>query len=229
MSGQMKAAAGDEITVNAAATTDDNFNDTLPGASAGRANMLWQRSGTGPDSVSLQTPTSVPVILDREAIDLSVVNTTVETVVFSHSVPANAMGTDRVLNFRLIADDENQSAVSNTSTIRVKFGGTTVWQDDRVSGASTDTGAWDLNLYIANQGATNDQTGGGLIARQKVVAPTIGISGNVEATSFNAGPIVHAASAIDTTLAQIFEVTVQHSVADAAIRFTRKSAMLSLI
>ena len=46
------AGGGDSITINSVAVTDADFDDALPAAPAGSANVLWQRSGTGPDSVS---------------------------------------------------------------------------------------------------------------------------------------------------------------------------------
>src|SRR5207245_972419 len=54
------AASGDNIQVNGVAVTDANFNDTVPAAAGGFTNVKWQRSGSGPDSISAFVPTSVP-------------------------------------------------------------------------------------------------------------------------------------------------------------------------
>lgn len=44
--------SGDSIQVNAVAVTDANLNDSSPAAAGGGVNVKWQRTGTGPDSVS---------------------------------------------------------------------------------------------------------------------------------------------------------------------------------
>ncbi len=43
---------GDNVQVNAIAVTDANFNDTTPAAVGTGRNVLWQRSGSGPDAIS---------------------------------------------------------------------------------------------------------------------------------------------------------------------------------
>lgn len=48
-------SGGDSIQINTTAVTDANFNNTTPAAASGGVNVLWQRSGSGPDSVSAYT------------------------------------------------------------------------------------------------------------------------------------------------------------------------------
>lgn len=50
---------GDSITIKTVAVTDADFNDTSPAAPAGDMNVKWQRTGTGPDSVSAYVDVSV--------------------------------------------------------------------------------------------------------------------------------------------------------------------------
>jgi hypothetical protein len=51
------AGAGDNTTVNGSATTDDNFNDTLPAAPANSINVKWQLDTVAaPDNVSAYIP-----------------------------------------------------------------------------------------------------------------------------------------------------------------------------
>ncbi len=45
--------SGDSIQVNTVAVTDANLNDTTPAAPGDAVNGVWQRSGTGPDRVSV--------------------------------------------------------------------------------------------------------------------------------------------------------------------------------
>lgn len=46
------AGGGDNITIKTVAVTDADFNDTTPAAPGAAINVKWQRSGSGPDSVS---------------------------------------------------------------------------------------------------------------------------------------------------------------------------------
>jgi hypothetical protein len=45
-------SSGDSVLVNAVAVTDANLNDTTPAAAGTGRNVFFQRSGSGPDSVS---------------------------------------------------------------------------------------------------------------------------------------------------------------------------------
>ena len=47
---------GDSGSINGTAVTDFNLNDTTPAAAANGLNILWQRSGSSPDSVSAYVP-----------------------------------------------------------------------------------------------------------------------------------------------------------------------------
>ncbi len=49
---------GDNIQVNGVAVTDANLNDTVPAAPANGVNGRFQRSGSGPDAVSVNVPVS---------------------------------------------------------------------------------------------------------------------------------------------------------------------------
>ncbi|MGI0034304.1 MAG: hypothetical protein ACRD98_00350 [Nitrososphaera sp.] len=221
----------DSVLINGVAVTDANFNDTAPVASAGRELLLWQLdTAATPDNVSVQTSANIPIVLDREVTDLTA-TTVAETVIFSHSIPANAMGTNRSLELILIG-----SVLCNTTssacTFRVKFGGTTIFED--ATGAyvlDVDEKALYIHLILTNQGVTNDQTGGGVFFPQMVAlatAPTVGIAGDLADAAADGSPIVFANSAIDTTLAKLFEVTWAWATAGANNIMTRRLAILKL-
>ncbi len=46
------AGTGDDVSVNAAAASDANFNDSTPSAPAGEVNVKWQKDTTNPDNIS---------------------------------------------------------------------------------------------------------------------------------------------------------------------------------
>lgn len=169
---------------------------------------------------------AAPDVIDREITDLTVANTITETDIFTHSVAANSMGTTGMLMLNLVA-----SLLDNATgvlTVRVKFGGTTIFQDDFVAFAnSVDRHPIFMELWLANQGATNDQTGGGQINAGDPGGATTGI-GNLSGVIEAGSSVVFADSAIDTTTAQTFAVTVQWSAADANLSFIRRCAVLTL-
>lgn len=221
----------DNVLINGVNVTDANFNDTTPVASAGRELMLWQRSGSGPDSISAQTSANVPVVLNRAMTDLTIVNTTTETTLYSFSVPANAMSTNRGIHVTVLAD-VLQNTLASTATFRVKFGGTTIFADATGSYANgAARRAWFFDFWIGNQNATNDQAGGGIYLPQDitaVTAPTTGIAGDFSDSSTDGSPIIVADAAIDTTAAQTLGFTWQWTSAGAATEFRRRMAIATL-
>ncbi|MCI0558814.1 MAG: hypothetical protein MN733_09980 [Nitrososphaera sp.] len=228
----MAAGGGDAITINGTGVTDANFNDTTPAASAGRALMEWQRSGSGPDSVSVQTPSSVPIILTRQQVDIVVANTTTETDIFNFTVPGNTLSTNRTMRLVILGVGENSSGSLATITLRIYFGGTAFWVDSHAytSAATTPIGMYS-QMFITNQDATNDQTGGGLITgvEREGTGPTVGQFGNLGTGQFGTGPYIANDGAIDTTANRDFRVSVQWDIANANATFTRLSACLVLI
>lgn len=226
---EVAGGSGDSVLVNGAAVTDANFNDTTPAPSAGRANLLFDRSGSGPDLVRLMTPDSIPIVLDREMTDLSVVNSTTETDILTHSVPANAMGTNRALDALILMRGQINPLVDGQYTLRVYFGGTVIFEDVRLFTSSTNTAAFYIRFLLGNQNATNDQIGAGFYGGLRETSPATGIAGNLANADWEGTPIISANSAIDTTVAQTFRITFQMDEAHATFSFNRKMAILMLI
>ncbi|MCI0558813.1 MAG: hypothetical protein MN733_09975 [Nitrososphaera sp.] len=223
----------DNIQINGVAVTDANFNDTTPVAGAGRENLLWQRSGSGPDSVSVQTSGSIPIVLDREVTDITILNTTTETTIFSHTVPANTMGQNKFLHLIIIGDLLQNSTATN-GTVRIKFGGTIMWQD--ASGnfsADADRRGFFLDLWLTNSSATAVQIAGGFIVDQDLGSvpgpPTTGIAGNLDDADMAGTAIISDNGNADTTAAATLEVTWQWGAAGASTEFIRRLAILQLV
>jgi len=61
--------------------------------------------------------------LDRDVTQAEVVDTTVETTVYTFTVPANTLSSNRLLHLILTGDYLNNSGSNKTLTIRVNFGG----------------------------------------------------------------------------------------------------------
>ena len=66
-------------------------------------------------------------ILDRSTSTVDVVSTVTETTIYTFSVPANAMSTNRMLRLTMIGDVLNNDGTNRQFTVRIKFGATTMY------------------------------------------------------------------------------------------------------
>lgn len=146
-----------------------------------------------------------------------VVNTTSETDLLNGEITlaAGAMGTARACHASLLGDYLNNTGATLTTTIRVKFGGTTVFQDDLQTSASANRRAWRIELDIGNLGSGTAQFTEGRLELSAANAPTTGVG------SINAGGAIYpfassGASAVDTTGSVALAVTAQHGTAHAS-------------
>jgi hypothetical protein len=83
--------------------------------------------------------------------------------------------------------------------------------------------AFRYDLVLANRNSTASQTGGGDLRLGALGAATVG-TGNFAIPDVGSAAVRFAASAVDTTLAQTFEITIQHSSANAGVVTVRDLA-----
>jgi hypothetical protein len=175
---------------------------------------------TGADAVTLSG------VIDRDTSSQSVANTTTETTVYTYSVPANALGTDRMLRLTLLGQYLNNSGSNKTFTVRVKFGATTVYEGVAESLATGATERFhSLQFWLLARGATNAQYAYG----HHLVGSLDTIGGANPDEGAGDRQTGHAAVAEDTTSAKTFSVTVQHGTAAATVTYQFDTAMLELI
>jgi hypothetical protein len=168
-------------------------------------------------------------LLDRTTSDLDIVSTAAETTLYSVTVPANAMGTDRAVELDIIGDYFNNSGAGRTYTFKVKFGGTIIYQDASISiTAAATRRPWVCTLLLANQGATNAQSGSGHLWIPPSTAPTTG-TGAMSVTAAAPWCFLFADSTIDSTANQTFELTIQHSASNASLSLRRRYAAATLL
>lgn len=144
-------------------------------------------------------------------------NTTTETSVFSVTVPAGTLGTSNALHFSLVGQFENDSTATRTTTMRVKYGGTTIFVGlISFSSAFTERSALLVDVWLYAHGATNAQT---LRAEARLGLNSGGVDGG-DFISADAGHRVGFARniAVDSSIAQTFEITFQNSDADFFVR-----------
>ena len=169
-------------------------------------------SGTVIPSADLNDRTKV---YDRSTSEVDVNTTTAETAVYSKSIGAGHMSTDRMLRLRIVADYLQNSGTPNI-TIRVKLGGTTILTitGSTIAASATRRGA-SLLIEIMNLGATNSQV-------VTAVAPDWAVGPKLIEQLLQT-------AAVDTSVAATLEVTVQHSASSASISYRKKSAILELV
>jgi len=101
----------------------------------------------------------VKTILVKTA-DTEVVSTDVETTVFTGTVPAGTLSTNRGIELTLVGNIENTgSGGTRNPVVTIKYGGTTVFTG--ILGSIADGAnrcAWVLRFLLYAQGATNAQT-----------------------------------------------------------------------
>lgn len=169
-------------------------------------------------------------VLDRDVVTADVVNTTVETVVYSFLVPAGILGTNRALRLTLIGD--YLSVLGRSLTLRIKYGGTTFFASNfgglviTANAARRTLSAWFV-LSAAN--ATNAQVSVG----EWRIGPENSADGDAIGSSTNGNHIQqsvgHNAGAVDSTIAQTLEVTFQHPAADLDTSARALAVQLELI
>lgn len=160
-------------------------------------------------------------VLNRDVIEAEVVNTITETTVYSYSVAGNTLGTTGVLRLTVLADHLNNSGGAVVTTIRAKFGGTTVGGN----GPSLATGAsrrpLKMIVEIVAANATNAQRASVHImwGDASGIAGEIGGMGGDSITG-------HSSLALDSTVAQTLSITVEHASAAATISTIARTAIL---
>lgn len=158
---------------------------------------------------------TVSGVLDRDVTTADVVNTTVETVVYSFSVPGGTLGTNRALRLTLIGDYLNNSGADSTLTLRATFGGTPIHGATAVVIAtSASRRAIRYEAMLSANNATNAQ-----VTTVQYVIGNAGTAGTAPTLTTKAEDSISVNNGLtlDSALAQTLSISFQHSVANANI------------
>lgn len=146
---------------------------------------------------------------DREPSLITITDDTTETTICTYSVPANELGSTRAMRLTLYGTVLNTSSTAQTFTTRVKYAGTTIYNDaNSVQANFTTAGPYWLNVVLAGNNATNAQSlgGAGYIGSEGLATTGTGDMDSDEIE--NTTPLFNTAAG-DSTAAQTFEVTMQ--------------------
>ena len=175
--------------------------------------------------------------LDRSATTVDVANTVTETSIYTFTIKANDMGTDRVLRLALSGDYLHNATGTDTCAISVKFGGTTFWKSSLDSGGATSVNRhpWVMRLEIQNMGATNSQAIFGTIDSERCdePLPTTGVGHALTQVTVNRGLFTSFGATglgtIDTTVDQKLDITATWTAASANNSWRKRVGFLELL
>lgn len=154
-------------------------------------------------------------ILTRLPAEVDVVNTAVATTIFTFSIPANAMSTDRMCRLTVLADYLNDTGVARDVTVNVSLGGVVLANvGGSAIAASASRYAASFRVEFGNRGA----------AASQMIATWIPDFSSVNRTIQSQNT-----TAVDTTIAQTLLVQVTHPVASASLSYRKRYAMLELL
>lgn len=174
----------------------------------------------------------IPHALERNATELEIINDNTELPFYSFIVPARTLVDDRLLRLRLMGRMNNNSGAPTTCRIRVKLGGTTVYDDDIDPGGVGILNIGNDRLFVIDMtwqalssGASQQMWGFITLTNGGARFTGHGTLGGVVELVM---PFGSAATALDMTVAQTLAVTMQMSVANANFFWTRRSALLEV-
>lgn len=220
------AGGGDSILVNAGAVVDADFNAATPAAGAGKVNLEFQTSGTGPALVSARTPTTIASKVADKRTTVTITNSTTQTSIASETIPANSLGGTREVVTQLAGEFLNNSGATTTIDLEVKLGATTMFKHiSSTIATSTATRAWFLELHLSAKNSTAIQDLMGTLHLSAGQNPTTGVG--ALGTSAISG-VFHGTGAESTTVDKVLDILITLGNANANITFTKNSGDIVL-
>lgn len=204
------------LTIASRAQGDIYFdNGTNPTRlAAGTSGQVLKTQGAAADPIWSGSGAATNVTTSEATI---ISTSTAEETAISVSVPANTIGTNGLLRFRLHGLYTNNSAGAATVTTKLKYGSTTLGTTGAVSIAnSASAHVLECIGTIKGDGTTSSQEGSLIIRFVRV---------NSTGTAESVGSCTGTA-AEDSTGALNFVITMQSDTSDGNISFVRKDFIL---
>lgn len=168
-------------------------------------------------------------VYDRETSEVDIVNTAVGSALYSKSIGAGHMSTDRMLRCTIQGDYLNNSGVSQTLTLTVSLGATAAWQDLTTVAIPTDADRRPFRIVveIANRASASVQNMTGTFWLGAAVAGSGAGIGDIDAA--NNVIVFGGTAAEDTSVAKSLTISAAHGVANANLSIRKRYAMLELL
>lgn len=159
----------------------------------------------------------------RDVSAQEVVNEANETTVYTTTIGGNDVGPDAQLRLTMYGDFLNNSGGNSTPTIRVKFGGTTIFTYAESLASDANRRNFKLTVNISYQNATNAQIA---FCEAHMSAP---VANGSTAAVTNPGISRDTTLTKDTTTSQTLLVSVHHDGGTSTRSFFMRFARLEII
>ena len=189
-------------------------------------------TSTGTDWTSQAAGGGSHAVLDKNTTTVTVTNSFTETTLYTVSVPANTLGTNKMLRVTMGGTYLNNSGATKSMVVSIKYGATTLYSDTSAALFSgTALRGWRLEFILAANAATNAQKLIGSFGMSHGGATTTGTGDSNVMIGDNDGSygLLYGTSAIDSTVAQTLLVTVTHNASDVNTTITRYTVITELI
>lgn len=169
-------------------------------------------------------------VLDRDMSVNDVVNVATKTTVYSFTILAGKLGTNKQIVIDLAGDFFNNSGAARAITLEVKLGSTVLWADaSGAMNASASRHPWTMQIKLAAGNATNVQNCTGFFAMSNVGATTqLGDLSAPPAAATGAASAFGGVAAEDSTTNLTFTVSITHATNNASLSFRRQQAIAYL-
>jgi hypothetical protein len=167
-----------------------------------------------------------PVTLDNYGSAVDVTSTASETTIYTYDLPADTLVDGRAVKLWLHGDALANTVAGNL-TVRVKLGGTTIYQDVTGSWSNNATRRpWLMEFIVGAQDSSSSQSLGGSIHIGPLGTATTGLGDLAGGTAaISDTPVFNTASKDGTTVLAL-AVTVQWSATTASLSFRKYQASL---
>ena len=140
------------------------------------------------------------------------------------------MGTSGILHVVLSGYYLNDGGSSADFTMRLKFGGTTIWEDTSLNFSdATIRKPMHMEFWVKNMGSASSQRSTGWYMFGESQDAPVGYSDFSSVTTKPVGVINGASSAISTASSQNLVITITHSTADTLTSVNADILLLELI
>ena len=194
--------------------TEDSINDRFDVVSIGGGG-----GGSGNTSTIFKNTTTV-----------SVANTSTETNLLNQSINAGVMGTNGILHVVISGWYLNDGGGPETFTMRLKFGGVTLWEDTSITFSDhTMRRPIHMEFWVKNNNSASAQrTTGTYIIGNPADSP-VGFSDFGAVATNPIGVINGANTTVATGTAQPLVITITHSDIDPNLSFNAEVLLVELI
>lgn len=207
-----------KIITNTAAAEDGAVQINI--VKAGSVNNVVTIDKNGQITLGTNQNQVVPSYLLNSGATTTISNTVTETDMLNYTLKGNTLGANGSVKIRLGGYILQNDATSRAFQVKIKFGGTTIFDSITQSMAQdADNRPFIMEFHIRNSNATNSQTGTGWMACGLAdVTPTVGIGdiNDDEVQVFS--PYGMGTSTKDTTADQVIAVTMTHALASTNVQ-----------